>query len=250
MSLASYSDLETAVANWLGRAGDTVVTTNVPDWITLCEARIAYGSGDPDDPDISMFTKPLRIRAMETPVDLVIGTPIVGATVGGTANAITLTPTASIASYTNGLLYQFSPIATNTAAATLNVSGVGVTSIVKDCARDALSGNELVIGGTYNVYYDALNAVWVLLPDIAQCPLPASYLAMRSLFYYWGRTAAQIHDRAGCDALRAQSGRDVLRAMHLLQEVLPFVGGQQLADDERAQRLPLRRAPRGQRFPR
>ncbi len=48
MSLASYSDIQTAVANELHRSD---LTTYIPDWITLAESRI---------------NKSLRVRAMET----------------------------------------------------------------------------------------------------------------------------------------------------------------------------------------
>ena len=61
MSITSASDLETAVANWLMRPGDTDISGNVADFITLCEARIHYGSDDPDFP-----SPPLRVGQMET----------------------------------------------------------------------------------------------------------------------------------------------------------------------------------------
>ena len=38
MALANYADLQASVANWLKRAD---LTANIPDLITLCEARIA-----------------------------------------------------------------------------------------------------------------------------------------------------------------------------------------------------------------
>lgn len=51
MSITSYATLQTAVASWLGRSGDTIVTTVVADLIMLGEMRIY---------------RDLRIRAMET----------------------------------------------------------------------------------------------------------------------------------------------------------------------------------------
>jgi hypothetical protein len=38
MSIATYSDLQTAVASWEHRSGDTSYTASVPDFIALCEA--------------------------------------------------------------------------------------------------------------------------------------------------------------------------------------------------------------------
>lgn len=50
MALATYSELQAAVANWLARPGDPTLTPFIPDFIRLAEARIARN---------------LRIRAME-----------------------------------------------------------------------------------------------------------------------------------------------------------------------------------------
>lgn len=61
MALANYSDLQTAIANWLARDGDTSIISRVPDFIAMAEARIAYGSLDQQMPSDA-----LRIRAMET----------------------------------------------------------------------------------------------------------------------------------------------------------------------------------------
>ena len=48
MALSNYSELQTAVANWLDRDD---LTARIPEFISLCEAR---------------FNRSLRIRAMET----------------------------------------------------------------------------------------------------------------------------------------------------------------------------------------
>ncbi len=57
MSIATYSDLQTAVANLINR---TDMTSRIPEWIVGAETRIFYGSMEqPYQSD------PLRIRAME-----------------------------------------------------------------------------------------------------------------------------------------------------------------------------------------
>lgn len=61
MSITTASDLESAIANWLMRPGDTDITGNAADFITFCEARIHYGSDDPQFP-----SPPLRVSNMET----------------------------------------------------------------------------------------------------------------------------------------------------------------------------------------
>lgn len=60
MSLATYSDLQTAIANWLNRSD---LTAKIPDFITLCEAtlrrRVVHESGLSDSVD---FTIPNQTR--------------------------------------------------------------------------------------------------------------------------------------------------------------------------------------------
>lgn len=180
MSLATYADLQTAVQTWLSRTGDTKITGNIADIVTLCENMIAYGNEDPQFP-----VKPLRYRGMEVSAELVISTPVTVSMVGGTANAITLTPTTAITSYANGLLYQFTATASNTGATTIAVSGLAAISVVKSSARIALAANDILNGGTYNIYYDAINAQFILMPQLAHVPLPANYLAIRSWYYIW-----------------------------------------------------------------
>lgn len=61
MAITTSSDLESAIANWLARPGDTDISDNAADFITLCEARIHFGSDDPQFP-----SAPLRVGQMET----------------------------------------------------------------------------------------------------------------------------------------------------------------------------------------
>ncbi len=77
MTISTYSELKTAIPNWLARPGDTTRLTdaNVVDLITLAEARIWYGSKHPDFP-----SPPLRVSAMTTVTD-----PSSFVTVSGTA---------------------------------------------------------------------------------------------------------------------------------------------------------------------
>lgn len=61
MTIATYTDLQAAIANWLARAD---LTSAIPDLIALAETRIAYGSDDPRFP-----APALRLRAMEQTTD-------------------------------------------------------------------------------------------------------------------------------------------------------------------------------------
>ena len=62
MALATYSDLQAAIADWLARSD---LTLRIPDFISMAESRMTYGSMD-----MEMPSDPLRIRAMETLITL------------------------------------------------------------------------------------------------------------------------------------------------------------------------------------
>lgn len=57
MAITTYAELQTAVATWLARVGDTDVTDNVPDFIALAEAQI---------------NRVLRVREQEETADLTV----------------------------------------------------------------------------------------------------------------------------------------------------------------------------------
>jgi hypothetical protein len=77
------------------------------------------------------------------------------ATVGGTADAITLDLTPSITAYAAGQTFKFVATGTNTGAVTLNVDGVGDKSVLKGNAGDtALTAGDITTGGMYTVSYD------------------------------------------------------------------------------------------------
>jgi len=60
----TYSGLQTAVAEWLGRSGDTDITGRFDDLLALHEQRMYYGAAEV--PGILPAFPPLRIREMET----------------------------------------------------------------------------------------------------------------------------------------------------------------------------------------
>jgi len=63
MSIGTYAELRSAIADWLARPDDPTIAAVAPDLIRLCESRINHGSGEPGDP---LYSPPLRTRAMET----------------------------------------------------------------------------------------------------------------------------------------------------------------------------------------
>jgi len=75
-------------------------------------------------------------------------------TAGGTANALTLTPTPAITAYAAGQIFRFIVAAANTGAATVAVSGlVGPKAITKQ-GSVALVGSEMRIGAVCDLVYD------------------------------------------------------------------------------------------------
>ena len=59
-SIVDQASLKIAVANWMTRAGNADLAANVDDFILFCEARINFGSDDPQFP-----SPPLRVQQME-----------------------------------------------------------------------------------------------------------------------------------------------------------------------------------------
>ena len=172
MAISTYTELQSAVANWLARSD---LTSRITEFIALAESRIHYGSAHPVMP-----SRPLRIRTMETRADLVIGEMQAGGTSGGSANAQTLS-TPAISSYTNGLTVEFVAGFTNTGATTLNINSVGADDVREGDGSSAfaLSSGRIVSGETYRVYFDG--SVFRLI-DKGQVPLPSNYLQMRQVF--------------------------------------------------------------------
>jgi len=97
-------------------------------------------------------------------------------TAGGTANALTVTAGVGYTTFQNGRIIGFVGASDNTAAATLNVNGLGVKAIRKMtlAGEAALSGGEIKAGGIYlAVYNSAFNAAaggWMLLNDTPTVP--------------------------------------------------------------------------------
>jgi hypothetical protein len=74
------------------------------------------------------------------------------ATVGGTADAITLTPSPAITAYATGQTFQFTATGTNTTAVTVAVSGLTTKAVQANSA--ALVAGDIVSGRTYTIRYD------------------------------------------------------------------------------------------------
>ncbi len=78
--------------------------------------------------------------------------------VGGTGNAITLTPTPSLSAYAAGNRFSFLATAPNTSSVTVNVSGLGAKAVVFADAT-ALGGSEILAGATYDILYNGTSFI-------------------------------------------------------------------------------------------
>lgn len=172
MALATYGYLQTAVAEYLGRAGDTNIANRAGDIIATAEARIAYGGADP------MPSRPLRIRAMEKSTVLMTAPFQDGGTTGGTTNDYTCTAGLASLAFPTGI--AFTAGQTNAGGViTLNSDSLGAKIIKKGVPKGDLDAGDIVQGAGYTVYYDGTD--FNLVPA-GGVPLPTDYLQMRSIF--------------------------------------------------------------------
>ena len=94
-----------------------------------------------------------QVNANIPPLIPVVANSIIyvpAASVGGSANAITLTPTPAIGAYAEGQSFRFKAVATNTGAVTIATSGLAVRNVTM-ASGAALSGGEIMNGGEYDV---------------------------------------------------------------------------------------------------
>ena len=101
-------------------------------------------------------------------------------TVGGSANAITLTSLSTYQSLASGMQIAFKASAANTGAATLNLDGLGVKKIRRK-GDTALVAGDIAANGRYLLQYDAAYdtaaGAWVLLNQ-EYTPLDADLTAL------------------------------------------------------------------------
>jgi hypothetical protein len=158
VSIDTYAELKTALGNLLGADASDRHDEHLE--IALAEINLDLVADG-------------GIRDMERSTDLPLEAARTSGTVGGTATAITLTPSTAISAYTRGMVYDFTAASTTTGATTLNISGVSATAIRQgEDGDDALEAGDIVAGGDYTVVYDG--TFWRLGPPGA-FPLPARF---------------------------------------------------------------------------
>lgn len=129
-------DVATALTNSLAKDGQTTPTANLP-----MGGYKLTGLGSGSARTDSLTAGQVQDSATQH------------GTVGGTANAITLTLTPAITAYAAGQRFSFVAGAVNTGAVTLNVSAVGAKAITKN-GTAALVGGEIANGALIEAIYD------------------------------------------------------------------------------------------------
>ena len=133
-------DLASSIENTVARDGQNSPTANLP-------MGGRKHTGVSDATDATDYAAWGQVQSLGIPF-------IVAANVGGTADAITLTPTAAITAYATGTtLYRFFVKTANTGAVTLAVSGLASVSIQRQNGT-ALASGDLSIGQHLIVVYD------------------------------------------------------------------------------------------------
>jgi hypothetical protein len=144
MTITTYSELQTAIANWSSRSG---LTARLPEFITLCEARIKNGSMT-----AGYESEPLRTRVMQSTTTLV--------TVAGTSTVAL--PTGWLGF--KGDLYISGNSKTRLTVETLdNLHSLYLGSTSGLPRAYAIAGTNIHLGPTPDAIYNIPVIYWALL---------------------------------------------------------------------------------------
>lgn len=134
---AILAELAAGLTNCITKDGQTTVTANIPMNSKLFTGLLA-GSARTDSASIQ---------------NIVQNTGVYVSTVGGTVDAITLTPSPAITSYGAGQEFLFISTGANTGAVTVNVNSLGAKAITKN-GTTALSAGDIGASAMVRIVYD------------------------------------------------------------------------------------------------
>lgn len=144
------TDLAIALSDSLAKDGQTVPTANLPmgankhTGVANATVRTEYpASGQIQDGTFQYIP-----------------------TVGGTADAITLTISPAVTAYVAGQAFWFKAGATNTGAVTVNLNAIGVKSVTK-FGTTALVAGDILINSAVVIRYDGVQFQLLDIPDSA-----------------------------------------------------------------------------------
>lgn len=133
----TLSDIATALTASIANDGQTPITANLP-MSTFKHTGVGNASARTD------YAATGQVQD---------GSFIYVATVGGTADAITLTPSPAITAYVAGQTFRFIASGANTGATTVNISAVGAKNITKN-GTTALAAGDIPSGAIVEIVYD------------------------------------------------------------------------------------------------
>lgn len=150
---AHDQDLATGINNCLTKDGQNTPTRNLP----MGGFKHTNVNDAANDNEYATFGQ-LKANRGNIFID--------SASVGGTANAITLTPDNAITSYEEGYSASFVAKRQNTGAVTVNVSGLGAKNLVK-FGQQALASGDFTQNMLLTIVYDGdqFNLVQVIPPS-------------------------------------------------------------------------------------
>ena len=133
----TMTDIATALTNSLAANGETTVTGNIP-MATYKITGLGAGTARTDAASLATIQD---------------GTGVYVATVGGTADVITLTASPAITAYTAGQLFSWIASGANTTNVTVNVNAVGAKAVTKN-GSTALIAGDIPSGALVSARYD------------------------------------------------------------------------------------------------
>lgn len=133
----TLSDIATGLSTAITKDGQTTPTANIP-MATFKFTGLGAGSAATDSASIANIQN---------------GTGIYVATVGGTADVITLTVSPAVTAYAAGQTFCWIASGTNTTNVTVNVSGLGAKALTKS-GSTALAAGDIASGAIVTATYD------------------------------------------------------------------------------------------------
>ena len=179
---SDFSDIGAAITQSISKDGQTVYTGNQP----------MGGNKITDLGDGEQATDAVNLGQVAD------GVLTFGGIAGGTADAITLTPTPGITAYGKGQMFSFEAASTNTGAVTANVNGVGAGAITWPDGT-ALVAGDIVAGGMYEIEVKAETPVFHL-QTTAKPPLARTGGTLTGML---AMSAAAINEAKGADIASA-----------------------------------------------
>ena len=135
---ADTDDIAAEIANSIAKDGQTTPTNNLPMG-GFVHTNVGSSS--------SRSSYPSTAQVQDN--------DFCSAAAGGSANAISVTLSPALTSYSEGFCVDFRAASTNTSTVTLNVNGLGAKNL--HGPDGALSAGNIVAGDYIRAYYDATN---------------------------------------------------------------------------------------------